>query len=148
MLVEIGIVLAMPREHRVLALLLLREGIEFLHILVAQREIKDVDILLNPRCGRGLGQHGTSVLQCPSDEHLCRALAMLLRNSLHNGILEQSAIRTRSERGIRLEDDPFSRTQLTHLLRWEQWMALVLTYCRQWQALASTECHELSQLPR
>jgi hypothetical protein len=85
-----------PTDRRVFARL------QSLHLFRSQLEAKDVGILLNPGWGYTLWKRDKSLLQTPSQEHLCCGFPILFRERLQNLLLHSL---TTDKWRVRLNND-------------------------------------------
>ena len=67
-----------PELGRLVAALVLVDGLDLLHVLVRDVEVKELKVLLQPLHLGGLGDHHRVLLEAPPEDQLCRRLAVLL----------------------------------------------------------------------
>lgn len=99
------------------------QGIDLCHVGVGEFKVKDVCILLDPRCRVGLWKWHKARLETPSDEDLRDALADALCDVEECWILEAFAAR---QRAVRLDDDVAGRAKLCNLALSAEWVQLNL----------------------
>ena len=79
---ELSIQVDAPELGRLVGSVVPVNGLDLLHVLARDLEIKDLKVLLQPLNLGGLGDHHRVPLEAPAEDKLRRCLAVLLSQAL------------------------------------------------------------------